>query len=102
MRECEVEVGVCKYAREKYSAQTLKFTSPGRRGVPDRIIIFPSGNLIFIEFKAPGRKPTDAQVREIGRLTEYGQQVYVVDDIDRGQAIIDLAAWKGYKYAHAG
>ena len=31
-----------------------KFTSPGTSGVPDRIVLMPSGRIGFVEVKAPG------------------------------------------------
>jgi hypothetical protein len=57
--------------------------------VPDRIFIFPSGLLIFIEFKAPGKKTTEKQKREATRLTKYGQLVYLIDDVAAGNALVD-------------
>ena len=34
-----------------------KFTSPGFDGMPDRLVLLPRGRMVFVEFKAPGRKP---------------------------------------------
>jgi hypothetical protein len=56
-----------------------KFTAPSRRGVPDRLCVFPEGDLVFIECKAPKKKPTVLQVKEIERLRNLGQNVFVVD-----------------------
>lgn len=90
MLEKEIEKKVCDYAKTKYGALCYKFTSPQRRSVPDRMIIFPSGLLVFIEFKAQGKKPTPAQEREIGRLTEFKQEVLVCDNVIQGQRAIDF------------
>lgn len=62
-----------------------KFTSPGRRNVPDRICVLPGGRIVFVELKAPGKKPTAGQAREHQRLRDLGQQVDVCDctlDVD--------------------
>jgi len=71
---------------EKYLCQRVrarggipyKFMSPGRRNVPDRLCLFPQGELFFVECKAPGKTPTDGQWREIARLQAFGFEVYVV------------------------
>ena len=54
-----------------------KFTSPGRMGVPDRICVFDLGWLFFVETKAPKGRLSPAQKREIKRLRDRGQRVYV-------------------------
>jgi hypothetical protein len=40
---------VCKYAESKGCVQ-FKFVSVNNRGVPDRIIITPVGEVLFVEF----------------------------------------------------
>jgi len=57
----------------------FKFTSQGRRSVPDRICILPNAGLVFVELKAPGKKPTPKQAVEIARLRALGQTVLVID-----------------------
>ena len=39
-------------AVEQAGGLAWRFTSPGRRGVPDRICLFPNGRLAFVEVKA--------------------------------------------------
>ena len=56
-----------------------KFTRPQRRSVPDRLILMPGGEAFFVELKAPGKKPTEAQVREHERIRALGFRVYVSD-----------------------
>ena len=50
-----------------------KFTSPQRRSVPDRMCVLPQGHVVFVECKRPGAVPTDAQYRELERLSNLGQ-----------------------------
>ena len=89
MREKDIEEAVCAYARKKYKAIAYKFTSPQRRNVPDRVFCFFDGLILFVEFKAPGKKVTGGQKREIDRLIGRGHNVYVCDDIESGKRWID-------------
>lgn len=57
----------------------LKFTSPQRRSVPDRICLLPNGVCIFVECKAPGKTPSTMQLREHERLRTLGFIVLVID-----------------------
>ena len=66
-----------------------KFTSPSRRGVPDRLCVFPDGISVFIECKAPKKNPTVLQAHEIERLRNLGQQVFVVDSKELIDEILD-------------
>lgn len=63
-----------------------KFTSPGRRSVPDRIVTLPGGRIIFIELKAPGKKPTDLQARDHTRRRMLGCDVRVIDTVEAANA----------------
>ena len=58
---------------------TYKFVSPGRRNVPDRIVIWPAGRVHFVEMKTPGKTARPAQVREHVRLRKMGCKVFVLD-----------------------
>lgn len=88
MLEKDIERAFCEYAKKK-GCIPYKFTSPARRSVPDRMIVGPNGLVIFIEFKAPGKKPTDAQDREISRLVALGHHVFVCDKKGQGELILD-------------
>lgn len=81
MRERDIEAYLVTRCRN-VGALCYKWVSPGRVGVPDRICVFPDGRVVFVELKAPGKKPTRAQLREHARLREYGQKVVVVDSIE--------------------
>lgn len=56
----------------------LKFTSPGTRAVPDRIIIG-KGKVYFVELKAPGQKPRADQIKMHSKLKAHGVDVKVLD-----------------------
>lgn len=59
-----------------------KFSSPAKRGVPDRIAIAPNGRIGFLELKAKGKKPTNLQVKEIQVLLEQNCEANWFDNYD--------------------
>lgn len=59
-------------------ALCYKFTSPGTRGVPDRIILY-QGNVFFIELKRPGGKPRKDQLKIMEKFKEQLIPVFVID-----------------------
>lgn len=66
MTEAEIERRVIAHCQKK-GLITYKFTSPAHRGVPDRIIIG-RNQVLLLELKQAGRKPTPLQLREIDRI----------------------------------
>lgn len=54
-----------------------KWVSPGRRGVPDRILVG-SGKVIFIELKSSVGVLSKSQQLMIPRLREHGADVRVI------------------------
>jgi len=53
MKESEVERHFV-WAVERAGGKTWKFTSPGRKGVADRIACLPDGQTWFVELKTKG------------------------------------------------
>lgn len=80
MVERLIEQHLCTRVME-LGGTTLKFTSPSRVGVPDRIVIWPGTPAVihFVEVKAPKKKPRASQLREHARLREAGCTVLVID-----------------------
>ena len=60
----------------------LKFTSPGLRGVPDRIALMPGGKVVFVELKRPGEKLSEAQKELHEKFRALGCDIRVIDSID--------------------
>lgn len=69
----------------------LKFVSPGRAGVPDRIIVAPGGT-VFVEVKRPGGRLRRLQQVTIARLKSAGGEVFVVDGRSAVDALVDELA----------
>jgi hypothetical protein len=58
-----------------------KFTSPAKRSVPDRLVSLPGGRVIWVELKAPGKKPTENQLRDHEKRRALGCDVRVIDTL---------------------
>lgn len=65
-----------------------KFNS-GRRSVPDRIVTLPGNRIIFVECKAPAKKPTPLQLRDHERRQALGCDVRVIDSVEAARAFPD-------------
>jgi|TARA_R100000656_G_scaffold49921_1_gene40165 hypothetical protein len=86
MRESYIEKKVTEYAKRQ-GWLSYKWVSPSQRFVPDRLY-FKDGDLVIVEFKAPGKKPTKGQAILHKILTGAGFPVYVVDDIENGKLLL--------------
>lgn len=81
MRERDIERALVRRIKE-LGGLCEKFTSPGRRSVPDRLVTLPNNRIIFVELKAPGKKPTELQKRDHERRKALGCEVRVIDSIE--------------------
>jgi hypothetical protein len=87
MRERDIENHLSHRVRDA-DGLCLKWTSPGLRGVPDRIVLR-HGRIIFVELKAPGEKPSHPQERIHTRLRKQGFTVVVLDSIAAVDDFVD-------------
>ena len=87
-RESEIEAKIVRHCHSR-SLICYKFSSPAHRGVPDRLIMGPGGKAMFMEVKAPGKKPTALQAREIARLNALGILAVWVDNYQAAVERID-------------
>lgn len=78
MRERNIEACL-RDSVKKVGGIAYKWVSPGNNGVPDRIVIIPGGRIIFVELKAPGKKPTALQQVQHDKLRALGCDVRVID-----------------------
>ncbi len=88
MLEEDVENALVRRVK-KLGGTAEKFTSPGRRSVPDRLVTMPDGSIIFVELKAPGKKPTEKQARDHERRRKMGCDVRVIDSVEAARAFPD-------------
>lgn len=87
MRESGIESKVCEYATIK-GWLCRKYTSPGSRGVPDRLF-FKDGQTVMVEFKSEEGKLSAAQKFQIKIHREHGMQVEVISSIEAGITLFD-------------
>ena len=82
MLEKQIETALVKRVKS-LGGMAEKFTSPNRRSVPDRLVTLPGGRIIFVELKATGKKPTDAQLRDHLRRRILGCDIRVIDSLEQ-------------------
>ena len=78
MREYQIE----QYLKKKVSqigGKAFKFISPGKVGVPDRMVLLPQGRIVFVELKAPGEKIRPLQAHIINTIKALGFKVEIID-----------------------
>jgi Holliday junction resolvase len=85
MLEKQIEQALVQRVKE-LGGVCEKFTSPGRRAVPDRIVTLPGGRIVFVECKAPGKKPTVMQQFDHERRRLLGCDVRVIDSLEAARA----------------
>lgn len=77
-READIQAECVDYARRK-GCYARKFSSPSNRSVPDYIFLW-KGKTWYVEFKRPGKEPTEAQWNEIAKIIIAGGRVDVIDN----------------------
>lgn len=93
MRKQVSEKSIEQYLVKKVKAmggRAYKFVSPGNDGVPDRLVCLPGGKVCFVELKAPGKKPSDLQLVQLGRLRDMGCQIAVVDSKELVDTLLEV------------
>lgn len=71
-------------------ARCLKFVTPGFTGVPDRIILLPGAETVFVELKRPGQVERQRQLFVQAGLRKLGFKVFsAVDSPEKVQEVID-------------
>ena len=80
-----------KIAREvkKRRGIAYKFSSPSRRGVADRLILFPDGKSCFLEVKRPGQVATPQQKKFIRTVQKLGHKATWVDSFEDAVDFLD-------------
>lgn len=73
MREADIERHFV-WSVERCGGKTWKFTSPGRRGVADRIACMPNGSTWFVELKTLGGKFSALQLAFAADMVRLNQR----------------------------
>lgn len=85
--ERTIEASVVKYAKDR-GVEVVKLNGMGKQGLPDRMFLGPKGRVLFIEFKRPGKEPTELQAHIHAKWDKLGHRVYVVDDSLQGKQLV--------------
>lgn len=80
VRENVIEKRCCEYAQGR-GWWVSKYTAPGKKAVPDRILIW-RGIVVFCEFKRPGEEPTQQQYLRHKQMRGHGANVIWVDNFE--------------------
>lgn len=82
MYESALERKICDYIKS-LGGKAYKWVSPGTPGVPDRIVVLPGGEIIFIEVKRPGLRDglSIRQKKVIATLEKLGCTVWRISDM---------------------
>ena len=77
---------------ERQGGMCLKWTCPGHRGVPDRMILFPGGIIAFVELKRPGAKVKAGGLQEWWRekIQSFGFRCYEVSTAEQSKSIVSF------------
>jgi hypothetical protein len=84
MKESEVENHFV-WTIERMGGKTYKFTSPGRKGVADRIACLPDGQTWFVELKTKGGRLSALQklfAEDMARLQQNYACLWTKEQID--------------------
>ncbi len=89
MNESEVERHFV-WTVERLGGKTYKFTSPGRKGVADRIACLPDGSTWFVELKTKGGRLSKLQMLFAKEITSVNQKyacLWTKEQVDEFAAI---------------
>jgi hypothetical protein len=85
-RESSIEKAFARIAAKLFEAygqphKYVKTVTPGRKGWPDRLLLFgPGGHHLYIEWKQPGEVPDDMQVEVHKEIRALGAEVRWYDN----------------------
>ena len=77
--EKEIEKYLCKRMKE-IGVPCIKYSNANETGYPDRLIVLPASQCMWVELKSRGRKPSKVQQIRIAELKKLKHVVWVVDN----------------------
>ena len=88
LKERDIEAYLVKRVKAA-GGEIRKAVWHGHVGAPDRRVMLPDRQPIWIELKAPGKKPKSHQLREHNRMRRLGELVEVIDSIAAVELLVD-------------
>ena len=77
---------------KKLGLPCLKYSNPSVAGYPDRLLVLPDGQVVWVELKSKGRKPTKLQLMRHTELSGLRHSVKVIDNRAGVDALMDTVA----------
>lgn len=77
---------------KKLGLPCLKYSNPSVAGYPDRLLVLPDGQVVWVELKSKGRKPTKLQLARHAELSGLRHSVKVIDNRADVDALMDTVA----------
>ena len=77
--EKEIEKYLCKRMKE-IGLPCIKYSNANETGYPDRLIVLPASQCMWVELKSKGRKPNKVQQIRIAELEKQKHAVWVIDN----------------------
>lgn len=95
MTEAGYQTDTVNYARSRGFMAKRNYMGPGCEvGWPDVEIFVPSGRVLLIEFKTPGKEPRKIQEHRIGKLRMLGHTVVTCTSYADAVAAINMVTSK--------
>lgn len=66
----------------------VKYSSQFLTGYPDRLVLLPFGQVVWVELKSEGEEPTKLQKLRHDELDRIGHSVYVVSSKQEADALV--------------
>jgi len=88
VKESQIEKSLTERVKAR-GGLCYKFVSPANPGVPDRIIILPDGQTVYVELKTETGRLAEIQKWQIEQMQRRGADVRVCKGID---AVKDLVS----------
>lgn len=80
MLEKDIERKLIRYVKSK-GGLCIKLNSSSMVGLPDRLVIL-KNKIIFVELKAPGKKPRKMQLAVMELLKNLDCDVRIIDNLE--------------------
>lgn len=77
---------------KKLGLPCLKYSNPSVAGYPDRLLVLPDGQVVWVELKSKGRRPTKLQLMRHTELFGLRHSVKVIDNRADVDALMDTVA----------
>lgn len=88
MKESQIEARLVRLVRDR-GGLCYKFVSPGNPGVPDRIVVTPTGRTVYVELKTPVGSLQKIQEWQIAEMRRRGADVRVLKGLDAVKAFVE-------------